>query len=79
MFTNEKKWIKFLDFAFWWNNYNFEIHNWNNDVNRTNVKKTFELIIYEFDDDISKNYEKFTLFYNCLYFIFEHKYMYLRN
>jgi hypothetical protein len=69
MKTKDDDFVKLSDLASWWENYDFEKHNWFNDENVQNAKQTFDLVKNEFEQDISCDYERIVLFYNRLYLL----------
>jgi hypothetical protein len=77
MKTDDDDFVKLSDFANWWNNYDFDNHNWFFDEDVANAKKTFDLVKNEFDQEISFDYERIASFYNRLYFLNFDEFIYL--
>jgi hypothetical protein len=77
MCVDENDYVKLSNSAHWWNNYDFDLHNWSNNDDVENAKKTFHLIENEFELKIFSDYIRIASFYDRLYLLFLKKFAYL--
>jgi hypothetical protein len=69
MKVDEDEFVKLSESTNWWNDYDFEEHNWFNDDNESNAKQAFDLVENDFDLKISSDYERIASSYNRLYLL----------
>jgi hypothetical protein len=77
MKTENDDFVKLSDFASWWENYDFEKHNWFSDENVQNAKQAFDFVKNEFEQNISCDYERIASFYNRFYLLNFDEFIYL--
>jgi hypothetical protein len=77
MRADEKEYIELSKSTHWWNDYDFDAHNWSNDDDVKNAKQTFYLIEEDFELKIFFDYTRIASFYDRLYLLSFEKSTYL--
>jgi hypothetical protein len=77
MCVDKEEFVELSRFAHWWNDYDFDSHNWSNDDDAKNAKQTFFSIEEKFELKIFVDYTRIAFFYDRFYLLFFEKSTYL--
>jgi hypothetical protein len=77
MLVDEEEFLELSSSAYWWDEYDFDTHNWSSDDDAKNAKQTFFLIEEEFELKILVDYIRIAFFYDRLYLLSFEKFIYL--
>jgi hypothetical protein len=77
MCVDEEDFVELSRSAQWWENYDFNAHNWSSDDDAKNAEQAFFLIEEEFELKIFFDYIRIASSYDRLYLLFFEKSIYL--
>jgi hypothetical protein len=77
MIVDSDEFVELFDSTHWWDEYDFEKHNWSSDDDIENAKQAFVLIEEEFDIKISFDYIRIAFSYDRLYLLSFDEFAYL--
>jgi hypothetical protein len=75
--ADEKEYVELSKSTHWWNDYDFDAHNWSSDDDVKNAKQTFYLIEEDFELKILFDYIRIASFYDRFYLLSLEKSTYL--